>query len=181
MNRPWPPTPAAVLCAVTPGEERPLKVALARLNGARWFEDIDEVHFARLVVVGQVPVVPGFPAVKQPLRMRYLLLTALVDLPGEGFFERLRTRCSEQVDEVWSHCVGYPGHDRARQFHLYLRNNSLHASQTYTAYDAGVGEVREALALRRSHGAFALEAQHLHGARLREAFREHFGVSGRSR
>lgn len=179
MTDAWPPTPTAVLCAVTPGEERSLKAALARLREAPCFEDLEEVHFARLVVVGQVPVVPGFPAVKQPLRMRYLLFTALANLPREGFFEQLRVRCGEHVDEVWAHCVGYPGHEDARRFHTYMKNNSLRASQTFTAYDASVSDVRAALELRRKHIAFAMKGQNMHGAQLRSAFHDHFGLPWR--
>lgn len=178
MTGAWPPTPTAVMTAVTPGEERPLKAVLARLRDAPWFDRLDETHFAKLVVLGQVPVVPGFPAAKHPLRMRYLLFTALTNLPEEAFFEELRVRCGEHVDEVWAHCVGYPGHEEARRFHTYMSKNSLRPSQTFTSYDATVSQVRAALDLRKRHIDFALKGRGMDPGRLRRAFREHFDLGG---
>lgn len=176
----WPPTSISVLTAVAPGHEDVLTEQLAALGeGPSLFAGLASTHMARLVVVGQLPRLPGMPRTTRRLRMRYLLLSVVANSTPAGFFEELRTDGGESVDRVWSHCVGYPGRGEARSFVRYLTRNLVPAQQTYAAYDATVPEIRDALALRTKHAGFAVEAQELDGAaQLRARFRERFGVGG---
>lgn len=176
----WPPTSIAVLTPVLPGREDDLAEVLAALGqGPSPFAGLASTHMARLVLVGQVPRLPGMPASTLRLRMRYLLLSVVANNTPAGFFEELRTRGGASVDTVWSHCVGYPGRGQARDFERYLTRNVVPAHQTYASYDATVREVRDALALRGRHARFAMQAQELDTpAALLERFREAFAVDG---
>jgi hypothetical protein len=174
VNGQWPPTPVTVLAPVVPGREPALSAHLADLDRqSSPFRHLESTHFARLVVVGQVPPLAGVPRARRPLRLRYLLFTAVADRPAEDFIEDLRTT-GQAVDEIWGHCVRYPGHRDARLFHRYMQRNSLPAQQWFQAYDASVAQVRAALALRREHLDFALATQGTCRSELQKRFLERF-------
>ena len=176
----WPPTLISVLTAVVPGREDDLAEQIAALGeGDSFFAGLASTHLARLVVVGQLPRLPGMPRTTHRLLMRYLLLSVVADSTPAGFFEELRTLGGDSVDTIWFHCVGYPGRDDARAFGRYLTRNLVPAQQTYAAYDATVPEILEALALRTEHACFAVGAQELDSVdELQARFCEHFDVGG---
>lgn len=173
----WPPVPVAVLTPVLPGHELSLAGHLEDLDAATSpFTPLSSTHRARLVVVGQVRTIAGMKRVRRPLRMRYLLFTAVANCPVEDFLEELRSRSGPEVDAVWEHCVGYPGHRNARLFHSYMKHNLIEAEQSFSAYDATVPEVREGLELRRRHLAFAMQTQGRRDADLRSEFLRFFDI-----
>ncbi len=178
MTAGWPPTPVAVLTPVLPGREVDLVGHLGDMREEPSpFAALESTHVARLVVIGQVRTIAGMKKVKRPLRMRYLLFTAVANSPADVFLEELRSTSGPAVDEVWNHCVRYPGHRDETRFHEYMRQNSVDAQQTFRAYDATVSEVRTALALRRRHLSFARKAQALPSSEIHDAFLKHFGLS----
>lgn len=180
MRRRHGPTPVTILTPVRPGAVRSLTDVLGRLaaDGAAPMDRLATVHFARWVVLdrlaGRHP-----PAAGQTLRMQYLLFTASVDGSSDHFVEALRTELGPVVDEVWSHCVNYPGHWRAAEFRRYMRHNSIPVAQWFAAYDATVEQVRAALDLRDRHITFAQEAQLMTEDELLDRFQSVFG--GRAR
>jgi hypothetical protein len=177
----WPATPLTVLTPVVPGEEHALEDSLARLSrdGDSPFSRVAETHFARWVVLAGAPWrVPGVPRRSRPLRMRYLLFTSTANRPAEEHVEDLRTGLGDDADAVWGHCVGYPGHERAADFHRYLLHNRLPAHRWFAAYDATVREVRDALVLRRRHAELAMRMQRADDLVLQKAFLAEFGSDG---
>ena len=175
----WPPTSISVLTAVVPGQEDDLTEQLAALGeGPSLFAGLASTHMARLVVVGQLPRLPGMPRTTRRLRMRYLLLSVVANATPAAFFEELRTQGGDRVDAVWSRCVGYPGREGARAFVRYYARNLVAAQQTYEAYDATVPEIRDAIRLRKQHADFAVSAQLDTPAVLLARFRADFGIGG---
>lgn len=179
MSAQWPPTQVAVLAPVLPGQELALAGHLEDLDAStNPFVSLTSTHRARLVIIGQVRTTAGMKRVRRPLQMRYLLLTAVANSPVEDFLEELRTSSGPAVDAVWDHCVRYPGHHNAKLFHRYMRRNLVEAEQTFSAYDATVPQVRQALTLRKQHLAFAIATQGKRDTDLRAQFLTHFGLDG---
>jgi hypothetical protein len=110
--------------------------------------------------------------------MQYLLFISTANRPPEEHVEDLRTGLREYADMVWGHCIGYPGHGRAAEFHRYLLHNRLPDHRWWAAYDATVPEVRDALALRRRHAELAMRIQTRDDLELHEAFLAEFGNDG---
>jgi hypothetical protein len=165
-----------VLTPILPGEEAALSAQLtAMAEGEDVFGRLSSTHFARWVVLDRLGAdIPGRCRRTRPLRMHYLLFTCTANSSIDDQMEELRLRLGPEVDAVWGHCVGYPGHHRRVAFHRYLRHNSLPALQRFAAYDASVPEIRAALKLRDRHIAFARESQGLDDADLQQAFRRRF-------
>ncbi len=181
MSHTWPATPLTVLTPVVPGREGGLLEALAGLPQAADspFSRVAETHFARWVVIAGAPWrYRGLPCRTRPLRMQYLLFTSTANRRPEEHVEDLRTGLGSDADAVWGHCVGYPGHDRPAEFRRYLLHNRLPVHRWFAAYDATVGEVGDALDLRRRHARFAMQVQQLDDLGLQEAFRTEFGDDG---
>jgi hypothetical protein len=171
-------TPLTVLAPVRPGEEAELTAALDRMPRGEQspFARLSSTHFARWVVVGEPGAeFPGAPWPARRLRMRYLLFTSTFNGKVGSYLEELRVRLGAQADQVWGHCVGYPGHHDPVRFRRYLRHNSVPVHLWYAAYQATVPEVRTALDLRDRHIAFAQQAQGMCDKQLLQAYVAHFG------
>ncbi|MEP6813706.1 MAG: hypothetical protein ABI990_12010, partial [Actinomycetota bacterium] len=137
------------------------------------FARIDGTHFARLVLIGDV-VFEG-SGQHDHLRAGRLLFTSNFDGRLEPYLERLRTSAGAVADEVWGHCVGYPGSGDARAFAEYLRGHQVESSLFFSAYgDRTVEDVRRSLALRSTLIEFALRAQGMTPRELQSAFTETF-------
>lgn len=166
-----------VLTPVWPGDEGELAATLAALPEGREgpFQRLSSTHFARFVVIGELPAgFPGAPWPPQPLRMHYLLFTSTFNGPVRRYVEELRVGLGPAADAIWGHCVNYPGHDRAEPFRRYLLHNRLPVRLMFRAYDATVPEVRAALGLRTRHIAFARSAQGLDARSLQAEFLKGF-------
>jgi hypothetical protein len=107
--------------------------------------------------------------------MRYLLFTSTFNGTVPAYLEELRTGLGAEADDVWGHCVNYPGHHRAAPFRRYLLHNSLPVHLWFAAYQATVPEVRTALDLRERHIAFARRVQGKDDKALLAAYVEEFG------
>ena len=176
MSR-WPTTPLTVLTPVVPGEEDALTADLQTLDrDPSPFASLASTHFVRWVVVAQVG--SRLARARRPLSMRYLLFTALSNSPVEDFVEELGQRLGPELDTVWRHCVGYPGHQDGRAFATYLLHNALRIEQRFTAYDADVTEIKRAVGLRRAHAQLARRTQRMPDQDLQRAFLDAFGDDG---
>jgi hypothetical protein len=173
----WAATPLTVLTPIRPGEDRALTAHLDRWasGGESPFSRMSSTHFARWVVLDRLGSdIPGGRRRERPLRMRYLLFSSTSNSPAAEHLEELRLRLGPEVDAVWGHCVGYPGHHRRVAFHRYLRHNSLPIHQRFAAYDAAVPELRAALDLRDRHIAFAHDVQGMDEEQLHQDFLRRF-------
>lgn len=144
-----------------PGDRSPL----ARVPGT---------HFARWVVMEDV-VYEGAPQRRDHLDLGRLIFTSNFDGELAPYLERLRVGLGEQADAIWGHCTGYPGSADASAFAAYLLAHQVDSSLFFAAYgDRTVEQVRGSLKGRRNLIEFALRAQAMSAAELRDAFREEF-------
>jgi hypothetical protein len=136
------------------------------------FARIDTLHTARVhlfrALVHQGPKQPK----TDTLQHAHCVFTSTLDGPLDAYLDVLRERVPE-CDEWWGRCVGYPG--RGPQFRGWVRSIQARPGLFESAMpNATVVEVREALALRERVIDFAVEAQGLDAATLRERFRASF-------
>lgn len=164
-----------VLTPILEGRESTLARQLNDLGGgeASPFARIEGTHFARLVLIGDV-VFEG-QGQHDHLRAGRLLFTSNFDGRLGPYLERLRASAGAVADQIWGHCVGYPGSDDAGAFADYFRRHQVESSLFFAAYgDRTVEDVRRSLALRSTLTAFALRAQGMSPRELQAAFTETF-------
>jgi hypothetical protein len=167
-----------VLTPIIPGHEPALLEVLdGRLptGTASPFGRLDSVHFARWVIIGQLrPEFAGRPGLlgrlRGPLRMKYLLFSAAFNGSPDDFWAQLWCRMRAEADDVWSHCVGYPGAGAEWEFCRYLLHNSLPIDQQFLAYQHTVPRLRHWLRLRQQHVDFAVRSQGLDEVQLLKEF-----------
>jgi len=170
-------TPLTVLTAITPDERPELAVLLERWQraGQMPFRATRSTHFARWVILDRnPPVFPGAPFPPRPLQMDYLLFTATFNGSVAGFVEELRSTIGSVADEVWGHCVGYPGRADAAAFRRYFQHNTVPVHLWFSAYDATVEEILTALQLRQRHIQFTLEHGRKPDEELAKEFKREF-------
>lgn len=165
-----------VLARIADDEVGELRERLRGYGEDSPFSRIPGTHFARLIVVEHAvpqrrPTVWRWPArlldllahggrgpKPDDLPHPYLLLTATVDGEPATFFGGLRG-LGPEADRIWGHCTGYPGHADGG-FQEYFERRSLPADYTFAGAPPGtVGEIREALRLRRQLASFAATTQ----------------------
>lgn len=131
-------------------------------------------HFARWVVIGDV-VYEGDGQRFDHLRVGRLLFTSNFDGLPEQYLEELRTGLGEVADQIWAHCLGYPGCIDAGAFAAYMRSHQIESSLFFAAYGKRtVQDVKRSLATRRRMIDFAVRAQELAAVELQAAFQETF-------
>ncbi len=63
----------------------------------------------------------GAPACEEHLKSRYLVFETNFDGDLDTYLTRLATETPEFVDDVWKHCVGYPGVTDVDAFIAYMK------------------------------------------------------------
>jgi len=84
------------------------------------FARISATHLARLVVMDDVVFV-GTPAVEEHLKSKYLVFETNFDGDLDSYLESMARNAPEEVNEVWRHCVGYPGVKNVSAFVDYMK------------------------------------------------------------
>ena len=84
------------------------------------FARISSTYLARLVVMDDVVYV-GAPACEEHLKSRYLVFETNFDGDLDIYLTRLAEETPEFVDQVWRHCVGYPGRSDVKAFIAYMK------------------------------------------------------------
>ena len=132
-------------------------------------------HLGRWVVIDQVKHQGHGQRHRDALSASRLLFTSNFDGALEPYLERLRTGLGEDADAIWGHCRGYPGHEDRAGFAGWLRAHELEAALFFAAYGSlTVEQVHADLDKRTRLIEFALEAQGLEPADLKQRFLERF-------
>jgi hypothetical protein len=132
-------------------------------------------HLARWVVIGDVVYEGTSQRRPDHLSAGRLLFTSNFDGPLGPYLKGLCGGLGKVADEVWDHCVGYPGHADADAFAAYMRAHQIENSLFFAAYGGhSVSEVKSSLGTRRRVIDFAMRAQQMAPAELQVAFRETF-------
>jgi len=124
-------------------------------------------------------VYQGPPQVHDSLKSAYLFFVSNFDGELETYLDALLDEMSAEADEIWSHCVGFPGTTSREAFKSYLRHNQLNTTFFVSAYpDATVAQVRDSLQLREDLAAFAVEHQNSGARTLRQEWMKNFPETG---
>lgn len=133
-------------------------------------------HFARWVVIDDVIYEGPDEGERDHLEHPRLLFTSNFDGQLDPYLDALRSGLGDAADLIWGHCIGYPGRGDARAFAEYFRHHQIDSSLFFAAYgDRTVEDVKRSLALRTRFVEFALRAQGLPAAELKNAFIQEFG------
>lgn len=166
-----------VLTPILEGHESTLARYLAALQSgpASPLASVPGTHFARWVVIDDV-VYEGPGQKRDHLQLGRLLFTSNFDGPVEPYLDGLRTGLGSAADEVWSHCMGYPGSADAGGFVRYMRAHQIESALFFSAYgDRRVEDVLRSLELRHQVIDFALRSQGMAPEELQTAFKAEFG------
>lgn len=166
-----------LLCPIRNGPAHGTSHAnLVRAELASWGTDadsplaaVDTTHMARLAVLDDV-FYAGHPAERDHLRSRYLLVSTNFNGKLADYLELLRTRMTGAVEDVWHHCVGFPGTSDARAFSAYFQRCQIDIAIYFADYPATVAEVLDALDARRSFVDVVVATQGRDPATVRAAF-----------
>lgn len=138
------------------------------------FSRLGQLHFSRLHIFKDL-VYQGGGQKPETLRSSYLVFTASFDGELDAFLGAIAERMPAEADSWWGHCAGYPGTSDRAAFTRYMRHNQLTTNLFAAAYPtAGVSEVRESLELRERVLEFAIGAQGIDAAELKDRFERTF-------
>lgn len=88
------------------------------------FAQLSSTYLARLVVMDDVVYV-GAPACEEHLKSRYLVFETNFDGDLDTYLIRMAAKTGKFVDDVWKHCVGYPGVADPAAFVAYMKKCQL--------------------------------------------------------
>lgn len=168
----------SVLAPIVYGHQDALRSYLGELptDERSPFGALGQAHFARFLLLDAFEAVPPQSHHVGPLMDQYLLFTSYFSGRPAGFREALRLRAGNVADDIWRHCIGYPGQWDRAGFHAYLKRNEVAPQLFFSAYSASVDEVRTALSLRAQHSHFAaIASQTSDSATLQREFLHTFG------
>jgi hypothetical protein len=114
------------------------------------FAKISSTYLARLVVMDDVVFV-GAPACEEHLKSRYLVFETNFDGDLDTYLTRLATETPEFVDNVWKHCVGYPGVSNIQAFIAYMKKCQI--TTTFFFADVSDHTVQQTLKALRTQSA----------------------------
>ena len=136
------------------------------------FAQLSSTYLARLVVMDDVVFV-GHPACQEHLKSRYLVFETNFDGDLDTYLRRMATETKEFVDDVWKHCVGFPGTGDAGAFIAYMKKCQL--TTTFFFADVNDQTVESTLAALKAQAALAHFMEKNQGtspAELQRAFGE---------
>ena len=84
------------------------------------FAKVAGTHICRLVVMDDVVYV-GSPAKEEHLKSKYLIFNSNLYGGVDQYLEEMARKIPGVVDDIWSHCVGYPGVTDPRAFAAYMK------------------------------------------------------------
>jgi hypothetical protein len=127
-------------------------------------------HLARLVVMDDVIYV-GMPACEEHLKSKYLVFESNCDGDLDGYLRSLAAAAPEQLDAIWSHCVGYPGAANPQKFIDYMKSCQIETTFYFAAVnDKTVPESLRALQTQRAVADFIAGHQGMEPAQLQAEF-----------
>ena len=162
-----------VLTPIRPGLEAELRAYLEGLGDESPLAKVPRTHFARLLIMPDMPVPAG---TSDPLDGPYLRFTANFDGDVDSYLDGLAARMVPEAQEIWGRCIGCPRPAEGAALKAYLWRNQLDSGVVFAAYgQASVAQIRGALDKRARLQDFVVRAQDLDSAQRRRAFLEEFG------
>jgi hypothetical protein len=158
----------------TPSHDLQIRKYLATLptDERSLFAVAPGTHLARLVVMDDVIYV-GSPACEEHLKSKYLVFESNCDGDLTAYLTGLATSVPQQLDAIWSHCVGYPGASNLQAFIEYMKACQLETTFYFAAVnDKSLPETLRALQTQRAVSDFIADHQGLEPARLQSEFKQ---------
>jgi hypothetical protein len=139
------------------------------------FAQLSSTYLARLVVMDDVVFV-GLPACEEHLKSRYLVFETNFDGELDAYLRRMATETKEFVENVWKHCVGFPGTGDVDAFIAYMKKCQIETTFFFAdVNDRTVETTLEALKTQASLARFMERHQGMPAAELQRAFGEFLG------
>ncbi len=162
-----------VLTPIKPGMAEELRTYIEGLASESPFARLERTHFARLMIVPDMPVPAG---VQDPMDGPYLMLTANFDGDVDSWLDELAARVVPEAAEIWGRCIACPKPAEGAALKAYLWRNQLQSGVAFAAYSqASVAQIRGALDKRARLTAFVVRAQEMEPPARRKAFLKEFG------
>jgi hypothetical protein len=98
------------------------------------FAKVSGTHICRLVVMDDVVFV-GSPAREEHLKSKYLIFNSNLYGGLDAYLEEMARKIPDVVNDIWSHCAGYPGND-SKAFAAYMKKCQIET----TFFFAGVND-----------------------------------------
>jgi hypothetical protein len=163
-----------VLTPIRPGLTDELRAYLEGLDESP-FDRLERTHFARLMIVPDMPVARG-ASYRDSLDGPYLLFTANFDGDVDSWLDALAAQLVPEAQEIWGRCIGCPKPAEGAALKAYLWRNQLDSGVVFAAYgQASVAQIRGALDKRARLADFVVRAQDMKPAARRKALLEEFG------
>lgn len=148
------------------------KLASLPRNQHSPFAKVSSTHMARLVVMDDVVYV-GMPSCEEHLKAQYLIFETNFDGDLDDYLPRLAREIPNEIDEVWRHCIGYPGIHDIDAFVTYMKKCQVTTTFYFAAVnDKTVQQTLRALQTQAAVAKFIEEHQGLPAAELQKSFAE---------
>lgn len=132
---------------------------------------VTTTHLARFAVMDDV-FFQGAPAHEDHLKSKYLLFTSNFDGSLDDYLDLLAATIPDEIDAIWSHCVGFPGAARGERFRDYMKKCQIDNGIFFGDYgESTVDEVMIALHTQRRFVDFMIANQGVSPSDLQNAFR----------
>ena len=158
--------------SVTPSHDLQIRYYLATLptDEKSPFALAPGTHLARLAVMDDVIYV-GMPSCEEHLKSKYLVFESNLDGDLETYLAGLAKTVPEQLDAIWTHCVGYPGARDVEGFVRYMKSCQLETTFYFAAVnDRSLPETLKALQTQNAVAQFLANHQHTAPAQLQAEF-----------
>jgi hypothetical protein len=127
-------------------------------------------HLTRLVVMDDVIYV-GMPSCEEHLRFKYLVWEANFDGDLDRYLIALAKTVPDQINAIWSHCVGFPGTTNLDKFLTYMKSCQLETTFYFAAVnDRSLTQTLTALQTQRAVSDFVATHRNLPAAELQRDF-----------
>ena len=134
------------------------------INNGLTKNDIQEVFL-------QVAIYVGVPATEEHLRSKYLVFETNCDVDIEEYMTGLAMHVPDQIEAVWSHCVGYPGIVDVPAFVKYMKACQVPTTFFFAATnDKSVTETLLALQNKRAVAEFITTHQGMGPMQIQQEF-----------
>jgi hypothetical protein len=129
------------------------------------------VHMARFAIVDDLAY-QGFPAKRDYLMSNYMLF--MCDFDGsnvDALVMAMMTEIGKTLDDIWHHCVAYPGRASRDSLTAYFEHCQLETNLFLAdCPDDEVGDILRALICKREFTKFVKESQSYSVGDLKSAF-----------
>lgn len=134
------------------------------------FANVSGTHICRLVVMDDVVFV-GSPAKEEHLKSKYLVFNSNLYGGLDAYLEEMAGKIPDVVDNIWSHCVGYPGAADPKAFAAYMKKCQIETTFFFAdVNDKTVEQTLRALQTKVEFTAFIEQNQGRSPAQLQREF-----------